>query len=83
LQTPECQLLLISAACNKAYIDHDQVEREDLLDFATHCKKQGQKGKSIYNKLIVLSQLLAGIALRSTAIPKPDPHMQMDDLARR
>jgi hypothetical protein len=42
--------------CTKTYID--QVERQDLLDFATHCKKHGQKGKSIYNKLVVLSQVL-------------------------
>jgi len=29
-----------------------------LLDFATHCLKQRQKGKSIYNKLVVLSQVM-------------------------
>jgi len=29
-----------------------------LLDFATHCLKQSEKGKSIYNKLVVLSQVL-------------------------
>jgi integrase/recombinase XerD len=42
--------------CKKTYVD--DVERQDLLDFATHCKKQGQKGKSIYNKLVVLSQVM-------------------------
>ena len=38
--------------CAKTYID--EIERADLLDFATHCLKQSQKGKSIYNKLVVL-----------------------------
>lgn len=42
--------------CAKTYID--EVERQDFIDFATHCMKQGQKGKSIYNKLVVLSQLM-------------------------
>jgi hypothetical protein len=42
--------------CSKTYVD--QVERQDLLDFATHLMKQGQKGKSIYNKLVVLSQVI-------------------------
>jgi len=42
--------------CSQPYID--QVEREDLLAFAAQCMKQGQKGKSVYNKLVVLSQLL-------------------------
>ena len=42
--------------CPKPYV-HD-VERQDLLDFATHCMKQGLKGKSIYNKLVVLSQVM-------------------------
>ena len=42
--------------CSKAHVD--EVERQDLLDFATHCIKQGQKGKSVYNKLVVLSQVL-------------------------
>jgi integrase/recombinase XerD len=44
------------AFCGKTYID--EVEREDLLNFATDCMKQGQKGKSIYNKLVVLSQVM-------------------------
>lgn len=44
------------AFCEKTYVD--DVERQDLLDFATHCKSQGQKGKSIYNKLVVLSQVM-------------------------
>jgi hypothetical protein len=35
--------------CTKTYIE--EVERQDLLDFATHLKKEGQQGKSIYNKL--------------------------------
>jgi integrase len=42
--------------CAKPHVD--AVERQDLLDFSTHCMKQGQKGKSIYNKLVVLSQVL-------------------------
>ena len=42
--------------CAKTYID--EIERADLLDFATHCLKQSQKGKSIYNKLVVLCQVL-------------------------
>jgi integrase/recombinase XerD len=44
------------AFCQKTLID--EVERQDLIDFATHCIKQGQKGKSVYNKLVVLSQVL-------------------------
>jgi len=42
--------------CPKPHVD--DVERQDLLDFATHCMKQGQGGKSIYNKLVVLSQVM-------------------------
>jgi integrase/recombinase XerD len=42
--------------CEKAYVD--DVERQDLVDFATQCMKQGQKGKSIYNKLAVISQVM-------------------------
>jgi integrase/recombinase XerD len=42
--------------CPKSHVD--DVQRQDLLDFATHCMKQGQAGKSIYNKLVVLSQVL-------------------------
>jgi len=42
--------------CTRTYID--EVERDDLLAFATSCLKHGQKGKSIYNKLVVISQLL-------------------------
>jgi integrase/recombinase XerD len=42
--------------CTKTYID--DVERQDLLGFATHLMKEGQKGKSIYNKLVVLSQVM-------------------------
>ena len=41
------------AFCKKGYVD--EVEREDLLSFATDCMRQGQKGKSIYNKLDVLT----------------------------
>jgi integrase/recombinase XerD len=44
------------AFCKKTYID--EVEREDLLSFATDCIKQRQKGKSVYNKLVVLSQVM-------------------------
>jgi integrase len=42
--------------CTKNFID--DVGRQDLLDFATDCLKQGQKGKSIYNKLVVISQVM-------------------------
>lgn len=42
--------------CVQTYID--QVDRKDLLDYATLCMKEGQKGKSIYNKLVVLSQVM-------------------------
>jgi integrase len=45
-----------SEFCLKTYVD--EVERQDLLDFATDCLKQGQKGKSIYNKLVVISQVM-------------------------
>jgi integrase len=45
-----------SGFCTKIHID--DVERQDLLDFATDCLKKGQKGKSIYNKLVVISQLM-------------------------
>ena len=34
------------------------MERQDLLDFATECLKKGQKGKSVYNKLVVISQVM-------------------------
>ena len=40
----------------KTYVD--EVERHDLLDFATHCMREGQKGKTVYNKLVVLSQVM-------------------------
>ena len=40
------------AFCQKKHVA--DVERQDLLDFATDCMKQGQKGKSIYNKIVVL-----------------------------
>jgi integrase/recombinase XerD len=49
-------LASFKACCPKPYVD--QVERQDLLDFATYLSKQGQKGKSIYNKLVVLSQVM-------------------------
>jgi integrase len=42
--------------CARTYVD--EVERQDLIDFATHLMKEGQKGKSIYNKLVVLSQVM-------------------------
>jgi integrase len=44
------------AFCSKTHID--DVERRDILDFATQCVKRGQKGKTIYNKLVVLSQVM-------------------------
>jgi len=42
--------------CRREYVD--QIDREDLMAFATACLKQGQKGKSVYNKLVVIAQLL-------------------------
>ena len=42
--------------CTRDHIE--AVDREDLLAFATHCLKQGHNGKTVYNKLVVLSQLL-------------------------
>jgi integrase/recombinase XerD len=42
--------------CTKT--DVADVERQDLIDFATDCMKKGQKGKSIYNKLVVISQVM-------------------------
>jgi integrase/recombinase XerD len=42
--------------CRKTYVE--EIERQDLIDFATHCMKEGQKGKSIYNKLVVISQVM-------------------------
>lgn len=42
--------------CSKVYVD--EVERQDFIDFATHLMKEGQKGKSIYNKLVVVSQVM-------------------------
>jgi integrase/recombinase XerD len=44
------------AFCEKVHVD--EVERQDLLNFATSCIKQGQKGKSVYNKLVLLSQVM-------------------------
>jgi integrase len=44
------------ASCSKSQIE--DVERQDILDFATECVKQGQKGKTIYNKLVLLSQVM-------------------------
>ena len=42
--------------CKKTHVD--EVGRHDLLDFATHCMRAGQKGKTVYNKLVVLSQVM-------------------------
>jgi len=39
--------------CAKTCVD--DVERQDLLDFATDCLKKGHNGKSVYNKLVVIS----------------------------
>jgi integrase/recombinase XerD len=49
-------LAIFRDSCARTYID--EVGREDLIAFATARVKEGQKGKSIYNKLVVLSQLL-------------------------
>ncbi|MGE5053856.1 MAG: tyrosine-type recombinase/integrase [Acidobacteriota bacterium] len=42
--------------CTKQYVD--AVERKDLIDFMTDCLKKGQKGKSVYNKMVVISQVM-------------------------
>lgn len=42
--------------CTKKYID--DVGRNDLLDFATGELKKGHNGKTVYNKLVVLAQLM-------------------------
>jgi len=42
--------------CPRTYID--EVDRPALLDFATRCVKLGHNGKTIYNKLVVIAQLL-------------------------
>jgi len=42
--------------CTKTYVE--DVGRDDLLAFATHCLKQGHNGKTVYNKLVVLAQLM-------------------------
>jgi integrase/recombinase XerD len=42
--------------CTKSYVD--EIERQDLLDFATYCMREGQEGKTVYNKLVVLSQVM-------------------------
>jgi integrase len=44
------------SSCSKSHIE--DVGRLDILDFATECMKQGQKGKTVYNKLVVLSQVM-------------------------
>lgn len=49
-------LASFKSLCARTYVD--QVERQDLLDYARHCMQEGQKGKSIYNKLVVLSQVM-------------------------
>jgi integrase/recombinase XerD len=49
-------LQLFKSHCRRDYIE--QVGREDLLDFATHCIKDGQSGKTVHNKLVVISQLM-------------------------
>jgi integrase len=49
-------LASFKAFCAKTHVE--DVDRESLLDFATHLSKQGQTGKSIYNKLVVLSQVM-------------------------
>ena len=49
-------LTAFKASCDKTHVD--EIECQDLLDFATHCMKEGQKGKSIYNKLVVISQVM-------------------------
>jgi integrase/recombinase XerD len=49
-------LISFKSFCARTYVD--QAERQDLLDYAKYCMKQGQKGKSICNKLVVLSQVM-------------------------
>jgi integrase/recombinase XerD len=49
-------LRAFAAFCKKTYVN--DVTREDLIDFSTDCMKKGQAGKSIYNKLVVISQVM-------------------------
>jgi integrase/recombinase XerD len=42
--------------CSHTYVD--EMDRATIMEFATHCLKQGQNGKTIYNKLVVIRQLL-------------------------
>jgi integrase/recombinase XerD len=42
--------------CTRKYVD--QVLREDLIAFGTRCLKLGHNGKTVYNKMVVISQLL-------------------------
>jgi integrase len=42
--------------CAHTYVD--EIDRATILEFATRCLKLGQNGKTIYNKLVVICQLL-------------------------
>jgi len=42
--------------CAHTFID--EIDRAAILEFATHCFKLGQNGKTVYNKLVVICQLL-------------------------
>lgn len=42
--------------CDHNYVD--EIDPATVMEFATHCPKQGQNGKTIYNKLVVICQLL-------------------------
>jgi IS1 family transposase len=42
--------------CTHTYVD--EIDRATIMEFATHCLKLGQNGKTIYNKLVVICQLL-------------------------
>jgi integrase/recombinase XerD len=42
--------------CGHTYVD--EIDRGTILEFATHCVKLGHNGKTIYNKLVVICQLL-------------------------
>ena len=42
--------------CSHTYVD--EIDRATIMEFATHCLKLGQNGKTIYNKLVVIWQLL-------------------------
>lgn len=49
-------LNLFGEFCTHTYVD--EIDRATIMEFATHCLKLGQNGKTIYNNLVVICQLL-------------------------